>query len=125
MENYILLIHENISAYQGLSQTEIEDMIVKMGKWSQNLKKLGAHQGASKLTDDAPIYVSKTENELIVDGPFVEAKELLGGFFFVSAENFDQAVKFASECPSLERGGRIEVRKTSEDCAKVFFARAN
>lgn len=46
----------------------------------------------------------------VSDGPFVEAKEVIGGFMIVSAESLEQAVAIAQSMPSMEPGARIEVR---------------
>src|SRR5262245_38355004 len=48
----------------------------------------------------------------VTDGPFTEAKELIGGFMIVAADNFDQAVEIARECPGVVRPGSIvEIRE--------------
>lgn len=46
----------------------------------------------------------------VSDGPFVEAKEVIGGFMIVSADSLEQAVEIAQAMPSMEPGSRIEVR---------------
>lgn len=47
----------------------------------------------------------------VSDGPFIEAKELVGGFSIVKADSYDQAVEYAKSCPILEGGGSIEIRE--------------
>jgi len=47
----------------------------------------------------------------VTDGPYSETKEILGGYFTVTADNYEAAVKRAGECPHLEFGGTIEVRE--------------
>jgi hypothetical protein len=48
----------------------------------------------------------------VTDGPFVEAKEIVGGFSIVSAESYDHAVKIAKDCPiMLMPGSRVEIRE--------------
>jgi len=48
---------------------------------------------------------------IVTDGPFTEAKEVMGGFFVVEAEDYDQAVEVAKTCPHMDFGS-IEVRQT-------------
>ena len=48
---------------------------------------------------------------VITDGPFVEIKEKLGGFFIVRAESKDDALTLAHGCPALELGGSVEIRR--------------
>jgi hypothetical protein len=47
----------------------------------------------------------------VSDGPFIEAKELVGGFSIIKASNYDQAVEYAKSCPILAGGGSIEIRE--------------
>jgi len=51
---------------------------------------------------------------LLTDGPFVEAKEHLGGYFLVDADNLDAALEIASRIPAARMGGAIEVRPLVE-----------
>ena len=73
-------------------------------KFQKNLVDLGGRLGAGKLAlpDPAP------------DGPFVEVKELVGGYMVVAAANLDEAIQIARECPGLMRPGSgvevIEIR---------------
>jgi hypothetical protein len=50
-------------------------------------------------------------NKLVTDGPFAEAKEIVGGFSVIEAESFDAATALAHGCPVLKYGGFIEVRR--------------
>ena len=47
----------------------------------------------------------------VMNGPYAEAKEVIGGYFMIEAANYDQAVQLARDCPNLELGGTIEVRE--------------
>jgi hypothetical protein len=51
---------------------------------------------------------------LLSDGPFVEAKEYLGGFYLLEAENLDAATAFAARIPAARGGGAVEVRPLVE-----------
>jgi hypothetical protein len=46
-----------------------------------------------------------------VDGPFAEAKEVIGGYFVIQAADYAEAVRLSTECPHLRYGGRIELRE--------------
>ncbi len=46
-----------------------------------------------------------------VDGPYSETKEVLGGFFLISAESYDDAIQICRDCPHLRFGGTIELRQ--------------
>ena len=47
---------------------------------------------------------------IVTDGPFVEIREILGGFIVVRAENLDEATTLAHGCPALNNGGSVEIR---------------
>jgi len=51
---------------------------------------------------------------LLTDGPFVDAKEYLGGFYLVEADNLDAATAIAERVPAARLGGAIEVRPIME-----------
>jgi len=56
---------------------------------------------------------------VVTDGPFVEAKEVLGGFSIVEAGTVDAAAKLAKGCPGLLSGGTVEVRRLAGYTAKT------
>jgi len=49
-------------------------------------------------------------NNVITDGPYVEIKEMVGGYIIVKAENLEDAIKLSEGCPTLSYGGSVEVR---------------
>jgi hypothetical protein len=51
---------------------------------------------------------------LTTDGPFVETKEVLGGFYLIDVANLDDALEFAAAVPAARRGGAVEVRPIVE-----------
>jgi hypothetical protein len=51
---------------------------------------------------------------LTTDGPFVETKEALGGYFFLDAEDLDTAIEVAAGVPPARLGGAIEIRPLME-----------
>ena len=55
-----------------------------------------------------------TGKPVVTDGPFTEAKEVLGGYYTIEASDYDDAVKRTLDHPHLEYGGTIEVRKLHE-----------
>lgn len=49
-------------------------------------------------------------NGTVTDGPYIELKEIVGGYILVKAENFDDALQLAQGCPVLSVGGKVEIR---------------
>ena len=54
--------------------------------------------------------VVRGQDKAVTDGPFTEAKDLVGGFTLVEARDIDQAVELSRGCPILDGGGSVEVR---------------
>jgi hypothetical protein len=54
--------------------------------------------------------VVRGQQKSVTDGPYAEAKDLVGGFTIVEARDIDQAVELSHGCPILEGGGSVEVR---------------
>ncbi|WCT09904.1 YciI family protein [Mucilaginibacter jinjuensis] len=47
---------------------------------------------------------------VVTDGPFVEIREILGGFIVVKADSMDEAITLAHGCPAIDEGGSVEIR---------------
>jgi len=82
----------------------MQEMYAQFGAWQEkfknNLADMGGKLGAGKLV----------AGEGASDGPFVEIKELVGGYMIVSAANLEEAIAVARECPGLVRpGSGVEV----------------
>jgi hypothetical protein len=56
--------------------------------------------------------------KVVTDGPFVESKEVVGGFSIVQADTMDAAANLAKGCPGLQIGGSVEVRELAGYTAK-------
>lgn len=96
------------SAQQSAEQPSPEQMQEIMGQWGKWMEKVGA-----ALVDggDGLMPTGKVVNGgAVTDGPFIEAKELVGGFSIVEADDYDGAVAYAKSCPAAENGS-VEVRE--------------
>ena len=81
--------------------------------WADRLRDEGRLKGGQKLTFDAGRVMRNAAGGRVVvtDGPYAESKELLGGFFVVTAEDYDEACRLAESCPHLRYRQRIEIRQ--------------
>ena len=115
MSRFILLLHESPTAFDGASPDEIQRVIEEYGAWRQKLADEGQLAGGEKLEDGTARQLTATDGRIeVTDGPFTEAKEVIGGYFMIQAEDYDQAASISRECPHLRYGGRIEVRRIDE-----------
>jgi hypothetical protein len=58
--------------------------------------------------------VSGAKGERVIDGPYAEGKEIIGGYFFLKAADIDEATAIAKRCPGLPLGLTVEVRPVAE-----------
>jgi len=106
MADYLFLYR---GGQRGNSPEEGEQI---MQKWMNWFKDLGASgnlkDGGQPLEDEGKVVSSK--GGPVTDGPYAEAKDLVGGYTLIEAGSLDRAAELARGCPILERGGRVEVR---------------
>jgi hypothetical protein len=89
-----------------------EDMQASMQKWSawiQGLAQKGTVKGGEPLEAGGKVVAG--EKKLITDGPFVESKEIVGGYLIVVATSLDEATNLSKGCPIFDEGGSVEVRQ--------------
>ncbi|HEY6391974.1 MAG TPA: YciI family protein [Bryobacteraceae bacterium] len=109
MHQYMLLLRDEPSVFADFSPEEMQKMIQRYGDWRRSLQ--NRITMGQKLKDGEGRVMRTANNKPIVtDGPFTEAKEVMGGFFVVEAEDYDQAVDLAKTCPHMDFGS-IEVRQ--------------
>ena len=115
MSRFILLLHESPTAFEGVSPEEIQSVVEEYGAWRQKLAEEGRLAGGEKLEDGTARNLTGGNGQVqVTDGPFAEAKEVIGGYFMIQADDYDQAVAISEGCPHLKYGGRIELRKIEE-----------
>ncbi len=112
MAEYVLLLHEDPTGFAELAPGEIEKVVSEYVGWRNGLAEEGRLVGGTKLKDEGGRWLSGENGEVrVVDGPFSEAKEVIGGFFMIKAADYAEAVEISRTCPHLAYGGRIELRE--------------
>jgi hypothetical protein len=94
-----------------LSPEEIQQAIQRFSAWARKLREQGKLIAAEKLKDNEGLLLSTRNGHIVVDGPFAETKETIGGYFIVEAGNLEQAIELTKECPVLRNGGKVELRE--------------
>ena len=110
---YMLLIHEPVGQRQQRTQAEGEAVYDRMVKFAGSLKSRGVLRGVESLTslDGASRLQVRSGKAHVVDGPFAEAKEMVGGFFLLDCATREEALAIARQCPAAE-WATVEVRET-------------
>lgn len=103
----MLLLFEHKDAYTNFSAEDMQKEIEIHGKW---IEELGEHFDSGEPLEH-PAKSVRGKEKLVTDGPFIEAKELVSGFYIIKAESLEQATELSKGCPVLRLGGSIEVRE--------------
>jgi hypothetical protein len=111
MKQYFLFLYESPGLAPEISPENMQQIIARYIAWREEVAAKGHMLGGNKLRDGEGRVMRAGEGKVsVTDGPFAEAKEVIGGFFHIQAGSYDQAVEIASTCPHLEFG-TIEVRE--------------
>jgi hypothetical protein len=110
---YMLMILEPRDQRRSRSPAEGQRVYDQMLGFAESLKARGVLRAVESLKADhdaVRVEVRRGERKTL-DGPFSEAKEMVGGFFLVDCKTRDEAVALAAECPAAE-WCTVEVRAT-------------
>jgi hypothetical protein len=111
MPQFMLLLYETPGDFQGMSPEEIQKLLQKYSAWTQKVGAAGKLVGGHKLVEEGGKRMTRNGGKLtVVDGPYAETKEAIGGYFILKARDYGEAVELASDCPHLQYG-RIDVRQ--------------
>ncbi|HUZ71724.1 MAG TPA: YciI family protein [Stellaceae bacterium] len=112
MPNFILLLHQDLARPRPGSPDEFASMTKDYMAWADKIRAEGRLNGGEKLTDDpGKVIRTRAGRTAVTDGPYAESKELVGGYFIISAKDYAEACRLAEDNPHLKYGGRIEVRE--------------
>lgn len=109
---YMLLCCMDEEHWEGLDERERDGVMRDYGAWMRQLDESGNHVLSARLQSVATAATvrGKGGRPSVMDGPFAETKEQIGGFHLVNAANLEEAVAVAERIPTLRVGGTVEVR---------------
>lgn len=110
-----MLLYRTDEWYKKLSQEELQKLMNQNKVW---IEKLIAEDKAvpGRALERRGAIVSGKSRRLVVDGPFAESKEAIGGYLVLNVETIDEAIAIAQSNPGLAYGGSIEVRPVAQEC---------
>lgn len=111
MAQFMLILYEKPGDFASMSPDQIQKVIEKYTEWGGSLGAAGKMVAGHKLTEEGGRRLTRSGGKVsAVDGPYAEAKEVVGGIYLLRAKDYAEAVELASTCPHMEFG-RIEVRE--------------
>ena len=110
MPHYLFLQRSAPGPSQRPSPAQMQEMFTSFNAWKEKFKDRILDMGGQLKSGGTVVTASGA-----VDGPFVEAKELVGGYMFVSAKSLEHALEVARESPGVMMpGSSVEVREIRE-----------
>ncbi|HEY6555916.1 MAG TPA: YciI family protein [Polyangiaceae bacterium] len=115
---YLVLIGHDEKGVKTLSAAQHEALFTAYQKYEQELKKAGVLLGGDPLqpSDGAVRISGEGGKRKLLDGPFSESKEIIGGYVLLEVKSRAEAVEWASRCPAADMGAwsYVEVREIQE-----------
>ena len=108
---YLLMIYGNEAAIKAASKADSDQMLAAYGAYTEAMKKAGVHVDSNRLRPTASgttVRVANGKTE-VLDGPYAETKEQLGGYYMIEVPDLDAALSWAARCPAASHGA-VEVR---------------
>jgi hypothetical protein len=108
---YLLTLYSDESAWPKMTEEQQKQGYAAYMAYSEALKQAGALKGSNRLqpTSTATTVRSLNGKSQVLDGPYAETKEQLGGYFLIEVPDLDAALSWAARCPGSQHGV-VEVR---------------
>jgi hypothetical protein len=115
--DFMLVCYNDEKHWQSLPQAEQDRIVADCVAYANDLSRSGHLRASGRLQATATARTVRDAGgkNVILDGPFAETKEVLGGYYLVTCRDRDEAVAIAARNPKLPFGGSIEVRPLISD----------
>lgn len=107
MVKYMLIYRDPAEPKAAPSPEEMQGFLALWGQWFEQFAPHIVDGGDGLLPTGRVLQ----PNGIVSDGPYVEAKEMIGGYSVVQADTYEAAVEIARACPIAQIGGAIEIRE--------------
>jgi len=108
---YLLMIYSEESGWSRMTQAQQEKGMAAYEAYNEALRAAGVLKGSNRLqptTTATTVRVADGKSR-VLDGPYAESKEQLGGYFIIDVPDLDAAISWAARCPGASHG-IVEVR---------------
>ncbi|MDX3188270.1 YciI family protein [Streptomyces sp. MN03-5084-2B] len=113
---FLVIVKSNEQSEAG--QGPSAELLAEMGKFNEELVKAGvllAAEGLTPSSQGARVVFSGTEEPKVVDGPFAETKELVGGFWILQCRDREECIEWIKRMPNPGgEAGEVEIRRVAE-----------
>jgi hypothetical protein len=114
MKEFLLLFRGGEEGMNAAKQSpeNFQRHMMKWKTWMEHLGKQGKFIAGQPLVEGGSVV--KGSRRIVTDGPFVEGKEIVGGYFMIKATGLQDAIEISKDCPLLEYDGIVEVREVQQ-----------
>jgi len=107
----MILIYSDDKSWANVSPERAAEIMGAYYAYTEKLKAAGVHVGGDELNVTTTAKsVRGVGGTQVVDGPFVDTKESLGGYYMIECATEDEALKWAKQAPTMMHGGGVELR---------------
>jgi hypothetical protein len=108
---YLLLLYASENGWGSMTPAQQQQVMAAYKAYTEALQKSGALQGSNRLKPvSAATTVRVTDGKSqVLDGPYADSKEQLGGYYLIDVPDLDAAISWANRCPGASHGV-VEVR---------------
>jgi hypothetical protein len=108
---YLLLLYSQEEGWNKMPEAEQQKAMLAYRAYTEALKNAGAHLSSNRLqfTSSATTVRVANGKTQVLNGPFADSKEQLGGYYLIDVADLDAALSWAARCPGSSHG-TIEVR---------------
>jgi hypothetical protein len=112
---FLIMAYVQEAGWPVMTKEQQEQGLAAYRGFSDALKKAGAFISSNRLSPSGnATTLRQVDGKLqVLDGPFADSKEQLGGYYLIEAKNLDEAIAWGSRCPATGHGA-VEVRPIME-----------
>jgi hypothetical protein len=103
---YLLMLYLDEAGWSNLTKEEQAQGVAAYGAYTEALKKAGILAGSNRLQPSAAATTVRIANgkSQVLDGPYADSKEQVGGYYMIDVPDLDAAISWAARCPTASHG---------------------
>ena len=110
---FMFLLRGGAAEWNEYTPEQMQQEMQRYYDWGDQLRREGRYVSAEQLKDGGST-VTMSSDSAVIDGPYTETKDAVGGYYLITAANLAEANEVARGCPIILHGGLVEVREVVE-----------
>jgi hypothetical protein len=103
---YLMMLYVDEAGWPKLTKTQQEQGVAAYTAYTEALTKAGVFRGTNRLQPSSTATTVRMTNgkTQVLDGPYADSKEQLGGYMLIDVPDLDTAISWAARCPTVDHG---------------------